>query len=115
MNIASKQHQKVFSLPLRVIYTIPDLFSHLFFSPPLFSSFFFLQDFISTKQLNRESIQKILDASKKMKELVESQAPSDLLKGKVLANMFLESSTRTHASFHSGINKNRERGEKGEK
>lgn len=60
-------------------------------------------DFISTKQLNRESIQKILDASKKMKDLVDSKGGSDLLKGKVLANMFLEPSTRTRSSFHSAM------------
>jgi len=61
------------------------------------------KDFISTRQLNRESIQQILDAAKKMKELVETKGSSDLLKGKVLANMFLEPSTRTRSSFHSAM------------
>lgn len=61
------------------------------------------KDFISTKQLNKDSIQKILEESKRMKELVEAGAASDMLKGKVLANMFLEPSTRTRSSFHSAM------------
>jgi len=61
------------------------------------------QDFISTRQLNRDSIQQILEAAKKMKELVETKGSTDLLKGKVLANMFLEPSTRTRSSFHSAM------------
>ena len=36
---------------------------------------------------------------------METKGTSDMLKGKVLANMFLEPSTRTRSSFHSGIKK----------
>jgi Aspartate/ornithine carbamoyltransferase, carbamoyl-P binding domain len=74
-----------------------------------------LTDFISTRQLNRDSIQRILDASKNMKTLVESKGTSDLLKGKILANMFLEPSTRTRSSFHSGKEKKKEKRKKKER
>lgn len=54
----------------------------------------------STKQLTKSDIDAILVVAQKMEKIVESGG-SDLLKGKVLASLFYEPSTRTRLSFES--------------
>lgn len=56
----------------------------------------------STKQLSRGDTDAILEMSKHM-EGVLKQGGSDLLKGKILASLFYEPSTRTRLSFESAM------------
>lgn len=57
------------------------------------------RDIISIRDFTKEEILYILDLSKEM----ESQRHPDLLKGKVLASLFFEPSTRTRMSFESAM------------
>ena len=59
----------------------------------------FAEGIISAKQFNREDIEYIL---KKGKEML-SETNSNLLKGKILATLFFEPSTRTRLSFESAM------------
>ncbi len=59
----------------------------------------FLEGIISAKQFNREDIEYILQ---KGKEMISSN-PSDALRGKILATLFFEPSTRTRLSFESAM------------
>lgn len=55
------------------------------------------RDIISINDLNKEEILYILDLSRKF----EKKADPNLLKGKIVATLFFEPSTRTHQSFSS--------------
>ena len=59
----------------------------------------FAEGIISAKQFDREDIEYIL---KKGKEML-SETNSNLLKGKILATLFFEPSTRTRLSFESAM------------
>ena len=59
----------------------------------------FSEGIISAKQFNREDIEYIL---KKGKEMINS-INSNILKGKILATLFFEPSTRTRLSFESAM------------
>lgn len=58
----------------------------------------------STKQLTRASADDILEVSLQMEKVVKAGG-SDLLKGKILAALFYEPSTRTRLSFESAMNR----------
>lgn len=60
-------------------------------------------DVLSTKQFDRKTIEYLFDVAKEMRKLVEMGAASDILKGKILANVFFEPSTRTRSSFYSAM------------
>ena len=62
------------------------------------------QHLTSTKQLSRDDTDAILKASQEMESVLENGA-SDLLKGKILASLFYEPSTRTRLSFESAMNR----------
>ena len=58
----------------------------------------------STKQLSREDTDSILKVCEKM-EKVRAKGGSNLLRGKILANLFYEPSTRTNLSFATAMHK----------
>ncbi len=59
------------------------------------------RDIISIEDFSRQEIDYILDKSKSMESL--AQKGSDMLKGKILATLFYEPSTRTRLSFESAM------------
>jgi len=62
-----------------------------------------MKNLISIKDLNRGDIEKILEESVKIENLLNKNKSLDLLKGKILATLFFESSTRTKLSFTSAM------------
>ncbi|MGB9714537.1 MAG: aspartate carbamoyltransferase [Candidatus Bathyarchaeales archaeon] len=61
------------------------------------------RDIISIKDFSREEIDYIFDIAKKMESIATKG--SDMLKGKILATLFFESSTRTRLSFEAAMHK----------
>ncbi|HEY2979749.1 MAG TPA: aspartate carbamoyltransferase [Anaerolineales bacterium] len=57
------------------------------------------KDIISVKQFNREDLEYTFAVAHEMRTMVERVGTFDLLKGKILANLFYEPSTRTSSSF----------------
>jgi aspartate carbamoyltransferase len=64
---------------------------------------FYGKDIISVKQFNRQDLDYIFGVAHEMREMVERIGTFDLLKGKILANLFYEPSTRTSSSFTSAM------------
>ncbi len=58
---------------------------------------------ISVKQFSREDLTYIFAVAHEMREMVARVGSFDLLKGKILANLFYEPSTRTSSSFTSAM------------
>ena len=61
------------------------------------------QSVISVKQFNREDLEYIFSVAHEMQVMVERIGTFDLLKGKILANLFYEPSTRTSSSFTAAM------------
>jgi len=61
------------------------------------------RDIISIKDFSREEINYIFDVAKKMEPIATKG--SDMLKGKILATLFFEPSTRTRLSFEAAMHK----------
>jgi aspartate carbamoyltransferase catalytic subunit len=61
------------------------------------------RDILSTEDLSREDIVKIMKVSARMEELVRKDGISDLLGDKLVAVIFLEPSTRTRLSFVAAV------------
>lgn len=59
------------------------------------------RDIVSIRDFNRSEVEHILQTAELMNPLTKSS--SDMLKGKILANIFLEPSTRTRLSFEAAI------------
>jgi aspartate carbamoyltransferase catalytic subunit len=64
---------------------------------------FYGRDILSVKQFTREDLEYIFDVAHEMREMVARVGSFDLLKGKILANLFYEPSTRTSSSFTSAM------------
>ncbi len=64
---------------------------------------FYGQDIISVKQFSREDLNYVFGVAHEMREMVARVGSFDLLKGKILANLFYEPSTRTSSSFTSAM------------
>jgi aspartate carbamoyltransferase len=60
-------------------------------------------DIISVNQFTREDLEYIFGVAHEMREMVQRVGSFDLLKGKILANLFYEPSTRTSSSFTSAM------------
>jgi len=61
------------------------------------------KDILSVKQFNKSDLTYIFDVAHEMREMVARVGSFDLLKGKILANLFYEPSTRTSSSFTSAM------------
>jgi aspartate carbamoyltransferase len=64
---------------------------------------FFGQDILSVSQFDREDLETLFQVAHEMCGMVERIGTFDLLKGKVLTNLFYEPSTRTSSSFVAAI------------
>lgn len=64
---------------------------------------FYGKDIISVKQFSRYDLEYIFDVAREMEEMVRRVGSFDLLKGKILANLFYEPSTRTSSSFTAAM------------
>ncbi|HEX9028547.1 MAG TPA: aspartate carbamoyltransferase [Anaerolineales bacterium] len=64
---------------------------------------FYGKDILSVKQFSRADLDYIFGVAHEMSEMVERVGTFDLLKGKILANLFYEPSTRTSSSFTSAM------------
>jgi aspartate carbamoyltransferase catalytic subunit len=62
-----------------------------------------LRHIIEAQQFNKKGLQEIFILADHMKELTKRGAPLDLLKGKILANLFFVKSVRTMFSFDSAM------------
>ena len=58
---------------------------------------------LSVQQFNREDLEYIFAVAHEMRVMVERIGTFDLLKGKILANLFYEPSTRTSSSFTAAM------------
>ncbi len=61
------------------------------------------KDIISVKQFKREDLEYVFGVAHEMRGMVERLGTFDLLKGKILANLFYEPSTRTSSSFTAAM------------
>jgi aspartate carbamoyltransferase catalytic subunit len=61
------------------------------------------KDILSVKQFSRPDLEYIFAVAHEMMVMVERVGTFDLLKGKILANLFYEPSTRTSSSFTSAM------------
>ncbi|MDH5372897.1 MAG: aspartate carbamoyltransferase [Acidimicrobiia bacterium] len=64
---------------------------------------FFGQDILSVSQFDRDAVETIFDVAADMQIMVDRLGAFDLLKGKVLTNLFYEPSTRTSSSFAAAV------------
>jgi len=61
------------------------------------------KDILSVRQFNRNDLTYIFEVAHEMREMVARVGTFDLLKGKILANLFYEPSTRTSSSFTAAM------------
>ena len=61
------------------------------------------KDIISGKQFGRDDLEYVFGVAHEMRGMVERVGTFDLLKGKILANLFYEPSTRTSSSFTAAM------------
>ncbi len=64
---------------------------------------FYRQDIISVRQFDRDKLAYIFGLAEEMRHMVQQIGSADLLRGRVLANLFYEPSTRTSSSFMAAM------------
>ena len=64
---------------------------------------FYGKDILSVRQFSRGDLEYIFAVAHEMREMVKRVGSFDLLKGKILASLFYEPSTRTSSSFTSAM------------
>lgn len=62
------------------------------------------QHILSTKQFNKEDLLAVFEEARKMEEVL-ARGGSDLMKGKLMATLFFEPSTRTRFSFEAAMHR----------
>jgi len=62
-------------------------------------------DIISVNQFDRPDLEKVFTLSDQMREIARGKIRNRLLDGKILANLFLEASTRSRMSFASAFSR----------
>lgn len=67
------------------------------------SSPYYARDILSVNQFSKEDLNYIFGVAHEMREMVTRVGTFDLLKGKILASLFYEPSTRTSSSFTSAM------------
>lgn len=60
---------------------------------------------LSTRNLERSTVDHILALAKEFQPIVDKKGSEDLLKGKILATLFYEPSTRTRLSFETAMHR----------
>src|SRR5258706_6951530 len=61
------------------------------------------KDILSVKQFSRDDLEYVFGVAHENRGMVERAGTFDLLKGKILANLFYEPSTRTPSSFTAAM------------
>ncbi len=61
------------------------------------------KDILSVKQFDRQDLEFVMGVARQMREVVERVGTWELLRGRVLANLFYEPSTRTSSSFMAAM------------
>jgi aspartate carbamoyltransferase len=61
------------------------------------------KDIVSVRQFSREDLEYVFAVAHEMHDMVDHVGTFDLLKGKILANLFYEPSTRTSSSFTAAM------------
>ncbi len=64
---------------------------------------FYGRDILEVAQFRRSDLQYVFGVAREMREMVARVGSFDLLKGKILANLFYEPSTRTASSFFAAM------------
>lgn len=64
---------------------------------------FYGKDILSVSQFSREDVEHVFGVAAAMRTMVAHVGTFDLLKGKILANLFYEPSTRTQSSFMAAM------------
>ncbi|MCX6565458.1 MAG: aspartate carbamoyltransferase [Candidatus Aminicenantes bacterium] len=67
------------------------------------TSLWYGKNILSVKQFSRNDLEYIFSVAHEMRTMVERVGTFDLLKGKILANLFYEPSTRTSSSFMAAM------------
>jgi len=63
------------------------------------------RDIISINDFNKKEIEAVLDKSEEMEDILREKKCMETMKGKILANLFFEPSTRTRLSFSSAMHR----------
>lgn len=63
------------------------------------------KDLISIDQINKKTLEKIFEVSFFMEKKIQEKGSLDILKGKIMASLFFEPSTRTRFSFETAMQK----------
>jgi aspartate carbamoyltransferase catalytic subunit len=63
------------------------------------------RDLISIRDLSKKDVESIIEKSEEMNKQIEAKKIKETMKGKILANMFFEPSTRTIMSFSAAMQK----------
>jgi aspartate carbamoyltransferase catalytic subunit len=64
---------------------------------------FYGHDILSVSQFGRDDLEMLFEVAEAMRTMVQHIGTFDLLKGKILANLFYEPSTRTQSSFTAAM------------
>ena len=67
--------------------------------------YFVGQDILSVKQFDRPRLEYLFALAEEMRTIVKREGSSNILRGRVLASLFYEPSTRTSSSFHAAMSR----------